>query len=198
MKKIICLFVFMGMILSGCGKLPSADVNKRCYDTFSNMTSFSAEIKVTSYSNTNSTEYTALQYYKAPDKMRTESNELVTVINSRSMCVKNATSGQVIRAEQLPASDVDYMFLQNVISAYYQGEETTAAMESEKKSEVLTLTAQTGLSNPYKAVAELKIRAVDMMPLTLSIKGRDGKTYTEIEYVSFEINKDISDEIFNF
>ena len=198
MKKVLLTCVLLMTLLCGCTKLPTADVNKRCYDTFSNMTSFSAEIKVTSYSNTNTTDYTATQYYKAPDKMRSESQELISIVSGRSMCVKNAISGQIVRAEQLPKNDVDYMFLQNVVAAYYQGEETTAAMESEKSSEVLTLTVETGLSNPYKAVAELKIRADDMMPLTLEIKGRDGKTYTEIEYLSFDINKEISDEIFKF
>ena len=198
MKKTALAMVLLVCLLCGCGKMPTADVNKRCYDTFSGMTSFMAEIRVTSNSNNNSTEYTATQYYKSPDRMRTESQELITVVNDRSMCVKNAATGQIVRAEQLPATDVDYMFLQNVISAYYQGEETTAAMESGDETEILTLTAETGLSNPYKAVAELKIRAADMMPLSLEIKGRDGKTYTEIEYLSFEINKDISDEIFNF
>lgn len=198
MKKILFSVVLLVYLLCGCSKTPSADVNKRCYDTFSNMTSFSAEIKVTSHSNTNSTEYTAVQYYKAPDKMRTESQELISIVNDRSMCVKNAVSGQIVRAEQLPKTDVDFMFLQNVISAYYQGEATTAAMQSGGEAEILTLTAETGLSNPYKAVAELNIRAEDMMPVSLEIKGRDGKTYTEIEYLSFEINKDISDEIFNF
>lgn len=198
MKKIFCVVFFAVFLLSGCSKLPTMDVNKRCYETFSNMTSFSAEIKVTGNSNTNTTEYTATQYYKAPDKMRTESQDLVSIINGRSMCVKNAASGQIIRAEQLPGTDVDYMFLQNVVSAYYQGEEATAAMDSEKSDEILTLTVETGLSNPYKAVAELKIRADDMMPISLEIKGRDGKTYTEIEYLSFNINEDVPDEIFNF
>ena len=198
MKKLVLAILLIACIFCGCEKLPTADVNKRCYDTFSNMTSFAAEIKVTSHSNTNSSDYSAVQYYKSPDKMRSESQELVTVVNGGSMCVKNALTGQTIRTEQLPKTDVDFMFLQNVISAYYQGEETTAAMESGSESEVLTLTVETGLSNPYKAVAELKIRAEDMMPLSLEIKGRDGKTYTEIEYLSFEINKNISDEIFNF
>ena len=198
MKKFFLSCILLATVLCGCTKLPTADVNKRCYETFSNMTSFSAEIKVTSHSNTNSTDYTATQYFKAPDKMRSESQELISIVSGRSMCVKNAISGQIVRAEQLPKNDVDYMFLQNVVAAYYQGEETTAAMESEKSSEVLTLTVETGLSNPYKAVAELKIRAEDMMPLTLEIKGRDGKTYTEIEYLSFNINEEISDEIFNF
>ena len=198
MKKVLLTCVLLMTLLCGCTKLPTADVNKRCYDTFSNMTSFSAEIKVTSYSNTNTTDYTATQYYKAPDKMRSESQELISIVSGRSMCVKNAISGQIVRAEQLPKNDVDYMFLQNVVAAYYQGEETTAAMESEKSLEILTLTVETGLSNPYKAVAELKIRAEDMMPITLEIKGRDGKTYTEIEYLSFNINEEISDEIFNF
>lgn len=198
MKKILSVVLLSVCLFCGCSKLPTMDVNKRCYETFSNMTSFSAEIKVTSNSNTNSTEYTAAQYYKSPDKMRTQSQDLVSIVNGRSMCVKNAASGQIIRAEQLPKTDVDYMFLQNVVSAYYQGEKATAAMDSEDSEEILTLTAETGLSNPYKAVAELKIRSEDMMPLSLEIKGRDGKTYTEIEYLSFKINEDIPDEIFNF
>lgn len=198
MKKIFLVLTVCVFIFTGCGKLPTIDVNKRCYETFSGMTSFRAEINVTSYSNTNTTEYQAVQFFKAPDKMRTESQELVSIVTGRSMCVKNAESGQIVRAEHLPAGDIDYMFLQNVISAYYQGEAATAAMKEEKNEEILTLTAETGLSNPYKAVAEVKIRAEDMMPLSLEIKGRDGKTYTEIEYISFEINKEISDEIFNF
>ncbi|MFA7636937.1 MAG: hypothetical protein WCX81_04150 [Monoglobales bacterium] len=198
MKRIIFATVFIALILCGCSKLPTADVNKRCYDTFSEMNSFVAEVKVTSYSNTNNTEYTATQYFKAPDKMRTESQDLITIVTDRSMCVKNAATGQIVRAEQLPAGDMDYMFLQNIISAYYQGEETTAAMKSQKDTEILTLTVDTGLANPYKATAELKIRAHDMMPLSLEIKGRDGKTYTEIEYLSFEIDKEVADEIFNF
>ncbi len=198
MKKVIVTIILCACMFCGCGKLPSADVNKRCYDTFSNMTSFMAEVKITSYSNSNSNEYTAVQYFKSPDKMRTESQELVTVVSDGSMCVKNALTGQIVRAEQLPKTDVDYMFLQNVVAAYYQGEITTAAMESGGEEEFLTLTVETGLANPYKAVAELKIRAADMMPVTLEIKGRDGKTYTAIEYLSFEINKDIADEIFNF
>ncbi len=198
MKKIIPAVLLTLFLFCGCSKLPTMDVNKRCYETFADMTSFTAEIKVTANSNTNSTEYTAVQYYKSPDKMRTESQDLISVVNGRSMCVKNAASGQIVRAEQLPKTDVDYMFLHNVISAYYQGEETTAAMDSEKNEEILTLTVETGLSNPYKAVAELKISAEDMMPLSLEIKGRDGKTYTEIEYLSFKINEDIPNEIFNF
>ena len=198
MKKTVSILTVVLFLLCGCSKLPTADVNKRCYETFRDMTSFTAEIKVVSHSNSNSTEYTAVQYYKSPDKMRTESQDLISIVNDRSMCVKNAASGQIVRAEQLPKTDVDYMFLQNVISAYYQGEETTAAMESESSEQVLTLAVQTGLSNPYKAEAELKIRSEDMMPLTLEIKGRDGKTYIEIEYLSFKINEDISDEIFSF
>lgn len=196
MKKIFAIVLVMALCLTGCSKTPSADVNKRCYDTFSNMTSFSAEIKVISYSNTNTTEYTAVQYYKAPDKMRTESNELVSIVSDRSMCVKNAETGQIIRAEQLSKSDIDYMFINNVISAYYQGEVSTA--KTENRQDILTLNVETGLANPYKAFAEVKIRTEDMMPISLEIKGRDGKTYTEIQYISFEINKDISDEIFKF
>ena len=197
MKRMLVMGMVVAIVLSGCGKAPTADVNKRCYEIFSGMTSYGADIKVTSYSNSNTTEYTAVQYYKAPGKMRTETRELISVVKDRSMCVKNAASGQIVRAEQLPASDVDYMYLHNVISAYYQGEQTTAVMQKDKKDEVLTLTVETGLANPYKAEAEVKIRAVDMMPISLEIRGKDGKTYTRIEYVSFEINKEVADEIFD-
>lgn len=197
MKKIIFAMMVMATILSGCGKLPEADVNKRCYDTFSAMESYMAEIKVTAYSNTNKTEYKALQFYKAPGKMRTETPELITVVKDLSMYVKNSASGQLIRAQQLPAADVDFMYLQNVVAAYYQGEQTTAAMQKDKKEEILTLTVETGLSNPYKTEAELKIRTADMMPVSLEIKGKDGKIHTQIEYLSFEINKDIAEEIFD-
>ena len=92
MKKTIPVVLLTLFLFCGCSKLPTMDVNKRCYETFSNMTSFTAEIKVTANSNTNSTEYTAVQYYKSPDRMRTESQDLISVVNGRSMCVKNAAS----------------------------------------------------------------------------------------------------------
>ena len=197
MKKFALAAVLILILFAGCAKVPATDVNKRCYDTFSAMESYRAEVKVTAFSNTNKTEYSAVQFYKSPEKMRTETAELVTVVKDRSMFVKNTASGQIVRAEQLPATDVDYMYLQNVISAYYQSEQTTAAMQKDKKEEILTLTVETGLSNPYKTEAQPKIRADDMMPLSLEIRGKDGKTHTFIEYTAFEMNKEIADELFN-
>ncbi len=196
MKKVFILFVILAALLCGCKSFhPTPDINKRCYDTYTSMSSYKAEIKVTSFSNTNTTEYTATQYYKSPDMMRTESAELISIVNDRSMCVKNALSGQTVKASQLPKTDIDYMFVQNVMEKYYQGEAATAAVKG-KGPEILTITVETGLSNPYKAVAEMKIETKDMTPVSLEIKGKDGNTYTKIEYVSFEFNPQLSDEIF--
>lgn len=195
MKKLIipCLLV---LLISGCGKIaPQLDVNKKIYNTFSNMQGYEAVLKVNTVSNTNNNTFDTKQYYKYPDKMRSETDGVVTIMEGGRATVQNTAVGQPLKIEQIPSDESDYMFLQNFFAAYYRNEETSAVVNSDK-SNIITLQVDTGLSNPYRSSAELKMDTGTMKPISMELKGKDGKTYVKIEYVSFQINQNLGDSLF--
>ena len=102
MKKLIipCLLV---LLISGCGKIaPQLDVNKKIYNTFSNMQGYEAVLKVNTVSNTNNNTFDTKQYYKYPDKMRSETDGVVTIMeggratvqNTAEMCIRDRSPAQ--------------------------------------------------------------------------------------------------------
>ncbi len=195
MKKIILPVILM-IVCSACSVMrPELDTSKRIYNTFAGMQSYSAIVRLTTYSNNNTNTYEMKQYYKSPDKMRSESGGVITVINGDFAIVKGNGTSSPFKLERLDIDEGDFMFLQNFFEAYYRNEDVTASVSS-SDDEVVTLTVDTGLSNHYKAEAKLMLDTVQMKPLCLEIKGRDGKTYSKIEYTEFKINPELGDELF--
>ena len=97
MKKLIipCLLV---LLISGCGKIaPQLDVNKKIYNTFSNMQGYEAVLKVNTVSNTNNNTFDTKQYYKYPDKMRSETDGVVTIMEGGRATVQNTAVGQPLK-----------------------------------------------------------------------------------------------------
>ncbi|MBR2877727.1 MAG: outer membrane lipoprotein carrier protein LolA [Clostridia bacterium] len=195
MKKIILPVILM-MVLSACaGVHPELDTSRKIYNTFAGMQSYSAIVRLTAYSNNNTNTYEMKQYYKSPDKMRSESGGVITVINGDSAMVKGSGTSSPFKLERLNVDEGDFMFLQNFFEAYYQGELTTASVSSDD-DRLVTLTVDTGLANQYKTQAKLVIDSEKMMPVSLEIKGSDGKTYSKLEYTEFKINPELGDELF--
>ncbi len=187
MKKALIPLMIMMLILGGCSKpaMPQLDTSKRIYNTFSQMQGYEAVIKLSVFSNNTSNTYDIHQYYKYPGKMRSETGSIVTVVNGGNVAVKNAQATAPLMLQQL-SEENDYMFLNNFFAAYYKNEETTARVSSEN-SDIVTLEADTGLSNPYKSTARLTVNSANMMPVSMEILGKDGKAYVKIEYLSFKL-----------
>ena len=195
MKKIILPVILM-IVFAACSVVrPELDTSKRIYNTFAGMQSYSAIVRLTTYSNNNTNTYEIKQYYKSPDKMRSESGGVITVINGESAIIKGSGTSSAFKLERLGVEDGDFMFLQNFFEAYYRGEDTAASVSADN-SELVTLSVDTGLSNQYKAEARLVLDTAQMKPLCLEIKGRDGKTYSKLEYTEFKINPELGDELF--
>ena len=197
MKKALIPLMIMMLILGGCSKpaMPQLDTSKRIYNTFAGMQSYSAIVRLTTYSNNNTNTYEMKQYYKTPDKMRSESGGVITVINGERATIKGNGASSPLKMERLGVEDSDFMFLQNFFEAYYRNEDTVASVSADD-SELVTLSVDTGLSNQYKAEAKLVLDTAQMKPVSLEIKGRDGKTYSKIEYTEFKINPELGDELF--
>ncbi len=195
MKKIILPVILM-IALAACSAVrPQLDTSKKIYNTFAGMQSYSAIVQLTTYSNNNTNTYEMKQYYKSPDKMRTESGGVITVINGDGATVRGNGTSSPLKIERLNAMEGDFMFLQNFFEVYYRNENTAASVSSDN-SELVTLSVDTGLSNQYKAEARLILDTEQMKPVSLEIKGRDGKTYSKIEYTDFKINPELGEELF--
>ncbi len=195
MKKAIIPLMIITLFLSGCNKpiVPQLDTSKKIYNTFSNMQGYEAVIKLSVFSNNTNNTYDIQQYYKYPDKMRSETGSIVTVVNGDNVAVKNAQATAPLMLQQL-SEENDYMFLNNFFAAYYKNEETTASVASDN-SNIVKLEMDTGLSNPYKSTARLTVNTDNMQPLSMEILGKDGKAYIKIEYLSFKIT-DVADDLF--
>ncbi len=195
MKKIILPVILM-IALAACSAVrPELDTSRKIYNTFAGMQSYSAIVRLTTYSNNNTNTYEMKQYYKSPDKMRSEAGGVITVINGDSAMVKGNGSTSPFKLERLNIDEGDFMFLQNFFEAYYRNELTTASVSADD-DRLVTLTVDTGLSNQYKARAQLVLDSAKMQPVSLEIKGSDGKTYSKLEYTEFKINPELGDELF--
>ncbi|MBR2471500.1 MAG: hypothetical protein IKB55_02335 [Clostridia bacterium] len=195
MKKIILPVILM-MLLTACQAVrPELDTSRKIYNTFAGMQGYSAIVHLTTYSNNNSNTYEMKQYYKSPDKMRSETGGVITVINGDSAMVKGSGTSSPFKLERLNIDEGDFMFLQNFFEAYYRNELTEASVSADD-DRLVTLSVDTGLSNQYKARAQLVLDTVKMQPVSLEIKGSDGKTYSKIEYTEFKINPELGDELF--
>ena len=195
MKKIILPVILM-IALTACQAVrPELDTSRKIYNTFAGMQGYSAIVHLTTYSNNNSNTYEMKQYYKSPDKMRSETGGVITVINGDSAMVKGSGTSSPFKLERLNIDEGDFMFLQNFFEAFYRNELTEASVSADD-DRLVTLSVDTGLSNQYKARAQLVLDTVKMQPVSLEIKGSDGKTYSKIEYTEFKINPELGDELF--
>lgn len=194
MKKFVCIVLIL--LLCGCEKisLPRADTEKSIYETFSEMKSYSARVKVFTYSNTNENVYEMTQYYDYPEKYRSECGGNITVINNDKASVLYGTQSDKEIFDNL-SDKKNFMYLNSFFDKYYR-DENAAAKSSSKNDKLVTLNVDTESDNKYKCRAELIINTSEMKPISLKITDDKGKTYMKIEYISFKINPEIDSKLF--
>ncbi len=203
MKKVksIILVLMISLFVSGCGTMKGYNVYENVYATYSKMKSYKAEVEVTSYSNNSQNKYTLTQFYKAPDKHRTE---YTIGSGGKNIAVINGIEGRLFSdygAEEVLLNTVDideknYLMLNTFFEIYYASEETSVKTSGNEKRGSITLKAETGDSNPYRKNMELVIDSKTMKPKKMTIFGYDGKPTLKIEYLKFDINAELSDDVF--
>ena len=196
MKKVFTLLMMM-FILCGCTEksMLMPDENKRIYNTYSNMPGYEAKVRMTIYSNNSENVYEMMQYFQCPDRMRSEGDGVVAIVDGKNVAIKGNDEDEPLMLQQV-SDESDYMFLNNFFALYYTNEETTAAAAS-TESEVITLETKTGSMNPYKNSLRLQLSCDTLQPLCLEILGSDKKVYTKIEYLTFKVANP-PDEMFVF
>lgn len=195
MKKTVFFVLAVCLVLCSCGKsLVGKDISDRVYSKFAEMKSYRAEVKITTFSNKSQNTYEGVQNYKFPGKMRSESGDIVTVVNGQTAMITNPQGENPIKLPQIADEGKDFMFLHTFFDAYYNGMATDMRKTDEKGGQV-TLCAKTGLDNPYKQYAELTLDEKTLTPLFFEIK-YDGKVSVRIDYTNFELNNNPDDLLF--
>lgn len=200
--KRVFLVLMIIPLLASCSVGKTYNVYEKLYNCYNNMNSFKAKVAVTSYSNNSENKYILLQQYKSPDKAR---SEYVTEDGVTNITVISGNSGKIISdygnnpviLEKTDITEKDYLMLNTFFDIYYSSEETSVVTSKNNKSRKITLTAQTGSSNKYRQSVELTVDCDSLNPIELNVYDEDKKIRLKVEYLEFELNPAISDDIFN-
>lgn len=204
MRKAVCVSLLMIMLaFSGCSNMKiSYDVYERLYQAYNSMVSYEAEVEVTSFSNHSKNVYVAKQYFKDPDKMRSDvlSPQTVegvqTVINGDRAQILQPGSGGNLTLSELKNGDSNFLFLNTFFSLYYKSENTSVGVNNTAEGGMIVLETETGLSNPYRSNMRLKVSSKTLNPVQMDILGKDGEVYMTVIYKSFTPNQSIDDSLF--
>lgn len=203
MKKIkkMLLVLMITFLLTGCNKIATYNVYENLYNCYSGMYSYKAEVAVTSYSNNSENKYTLTQFYKAPDKQRIEyvsekGTKDITLIDGEKGKIISDFSAAPYELTELDVKEKDYLMLNTFFDIYYSSEETAVKTSGGKKDGKITLSAETGSSNPYKKSVELTVNSQTLNPIKMTVKNSKGKPTLCVEYISFQLNPQLNDELF--
>lgn len=189
------------ILLAGCGKMNTYNVYENLYNCYNGMHSFKAEVTVTSFSNNSENKYTLTQYFKAPGMKRIEyvsekGGSNTTLINGDKGKIISGFTAEPYELSNLDVEEKDYLMLNTFFDLYYSSEETVVKTSGGKKEGHITLSAQTGSSNPYKNSIELVLNTKTLNPVKMTVKDDKGKATLCVEYIDFQLNPQLEDSIF--
>ena len=200
-KKMSVVLMITALVFSACSRADNYNVYEKVYNCYNGMHAFRAEVAVTSYSNNSENKYTLTQYYKAPDKKRSEyvsevGGSNVTVINGNKGKIFSDYSSAPVELDIGHIEEKDYLMLSTFFDIYYSSEETSVKTSGGENKGSITLYAETGSNNPYRKNVELVIDTKTLNPVKMTVLDTNGKPAICVEYLKFELNPQIEDSIF--
>ncbi len=203
MKKFrkILPVLMITFLISGCGKIAEYNIYESLYNCYTGMYSYKADVTVTSFSNNSENKYTLTQYYKAPEMKRIEyvsenGGSNVTLINGEHGKIISDYTTEPYVLSNLDVEEKDFLMLNTFFDIYYSSEETSVKTSGGKKSGEITLSAETGISNPYKQTIELVVDSHTLNPIKMTVKNDKNKPTLCVEYINFQLNPQLEDTIF--
>ncbi len=199
--KKTALVLMISFLLAGCSKINTYSVYEKLYNCYNGMHAFKADVAVTSFSNNSENKYTLTQYYKAPGMKRIEyisekGGSNVTLINGDKGKIISDYTTEPYELSDLDVEEKDYLMLNTFFDVYYSSEETSVKTSGGKKDGQLILSAETGISNPYKQSIELVVDSKTLNPIKMTVKNDKGKPTLCVEYIKFQLNPQLEDTIF--
>ena len=203
-------FVLLGallalMITTGCS-LPTQfndsrmDIYKKIHHTYSRMTSYTAEVRVTVKGNKTENTYLLTHEVKEPNVSAITIKEpshlagLKTVICGDKVLISAKNVGQELLTETSPMNDV--LLVNEFFSLYYRSEETAIHASTEEDSKTLLLETECSpqTSGAYKATMLLDTKTLH--PKTITVFDAGGNVRRMAEFLSFTYNPSLSEDIF--
>ncbi len=207
MCKRLALFLVLLtlMITTGCSSPmhfndSHMDIYKRIHHTYSRMTSYTAEVKLTVKGNKTENNYLLTQEFKEPQMSAVTIKEpahmegLKTVINGDKVLIfaKNAEQKVFATAEQVP----NVLFVHEFFSLYYKSEETAIHVSAEEDGKTLLLETECSpqTSGAYKVTMLLDTKTLH--PKTITVFDAGGNVRQMAEFLSFTYNPSLQEDIF--
>lgn len=201
----LLLMLLTLMITTGCSSPmhfndSHMDIYKRIHHTYSRMTSYTAEVKLTVKSNKTENTYLLTQDVKVPHmsaltiKEPSHMEGLKTVINGDKVLIfaKNAEQKLLLEAEQVPNA----LFVHEFFSLYYRSEETAIHVSTEEDSKTLLLETECSPQTAGAYKVTMLIDTKTLHPKTITVFDAGGNVRQMAEFLSFTYNPSLAEDIF--
>lgn len=200
--KLLLSVLMITCLLAGCKGMKGYNVYEKLYSLYGTMTSYIAQVDVTSFSNNSENKYAMMLYYKSPDKQRAEyfsdnGTSNVTIINGNNAKLISDFAQTELSLDEETIKEKNYLMPHTFFEIYYSSEETSVETFGSASGGTTKLCAKTGESNPYKNSIEILIDNETLKPIKMTILDFDNKPSLCIEYKEFEFNPELDNNIFN-
>ena len=202
----VALAVILTITTISCSLQRDVDIHTRIYRKYSNVRSFSAEIEVTVTVERTTNTYQMRQYYKSDmfreDILSPENLAGTTYIFAGgTMLVIPPDNNDDIQFKDIPETR-NYTFLPEFFSRYFNAEAEVSSINTEltdiaEDDNVTVLEIQLDGNNIYRASQKLWIDNQTLKPIRLETFDVNGTSLITVTFTEFNLNTNISDEIFN-
>ena len=206
-KKILVLFLTLMISLSlfGCSRPfwdSDMDIYEKIHKYYSKMSSYSADLDFTVYSNKTENQYFVSQKAIPPDKFYTRVTDpkgtfSITTVTNGQLTKTNSDSSEY--SLTVPSQEyLSLLFVNNFFNAYYSSEETSISVDSSAiKSDKTILDVFIPDNNLAIKKVSMSIDNKTLAPVSLTVYNSDQKVLISAKYENFKYNDKIDDSVFS-
>ena len=204
-KKLFVLALMISLcMLSACGRSyindRDMDIYEKIHRYYSEMESYSADLKVTAYSNKTENTYTATQKTVGNDKFhvtfRSDNGILVTTVVNGDK-TKTLTDESDYSITVPTKDDAGFLFVNRFFSRYYASEDTALFVGSRTQGNVTVLETELSENNPRFSRAKLTVDNKTLTPVKIELTDPGGNPVITGEFTAFRYNDTIEEGIFS-
>ncbi|MCG8539601.1 MAG: outer-membrane lipoprotein carrier protein LolA [Clostridia bacterium] len=196
------IIILMIVLLTGCVEKTDEEIFYRAQKKIVSLDTYRAKAKIRVYGNKAPEEYFVQQWFKAPDKYRTEVEEpedvkgKITIYNGKKAWICQPRIGQEWLMEDFSNSVEQKMFLGYFIDNFLNTENPRLTRETFEDEDYILIETDIPGNHPYFNKKRLWFDIKKYYPHKLEVLDKDDNIRIDVKYVDFIYNEDIDDEIF--
>lgn len=206
-RKVFILFLTLMISLSLCActrdfRDRDMDIYEKIHKRYNSLTSYSADVSISVFSNKTENQYFLSQKFCAPDKFFTRATDkaatfsVVTITNGTK--TKTYADGSEYSLV-VPSNDfLSLLYVNNFFSAYYLSEETALSVNASlSESDQTILSLELSDNDSVVHSASLSVDNKTLIPHTLTLYNADGEKLLIATYQNFKFNDKIDLSVFD-